>query len=278
MTEIFEGVAVELNPVFKFALDIERSYVVNNSGHNINFSVGSGFGIKELAPIDVAVIWGNTDTLADGSYAEPLDSAYNVSGQKAVKCPFYAWSLTDNERLDLVILEIGGNENLKWDPNEEVGMLTPPQYATSFPEYHASMKSEYSGTNTKLPSLGDTNFVFTKRPISSDDKFTFQTLKSYITTDLEQLVELPSKFELKQNYPNPFNPTTTIVYSLPKSGYVSIKVVNILGETVADLVNGYEKEGIHKVLFNGSNTASGIYFYTIQFGNKFISNKMLLLK
>jgi len=203
---------------------------------------------------------------------------YAVSGKKAVKCPFFAWSLTDNERLDLVILEVGGNENLKWDPNEEVGMLTPPQYATSFPEYHASMKSEYSGTNPKLPSLGDTNFVFTKRPISSDDKFTFQTLKSYITTDLEQLVELPSKFELKQNYPNPFNPTTTIVYSLPKSGYVSIKVVNILGETVADLVNGYEKEGIHKVLFNGSNIASGIYFYTIQFGNKFISNKMLLLK
>ena len=198
LTEPFEGIAVELNPVFNFTLDIDRSYVINNSGHNINFSVGTGFGIKKLAPIDVAIIWGNTDTLADGNYAEPLDSAYNVTGQKVVKCPFYAWSLTDREKLDLVILESGASVNLKWDPNEEVGLLTPQKYATSFPQYHASMKSEYSGSSPISPSVGDTNFIFTKRPISSDDVFSFQTLKSYITTNTEKHIELPAKFELAE--------------------------------------------------------------------------------
>ena len=54
--------------------------------------------------------------------------------------------------------------------------------------------------------------------------------------------------------------------------------MNILGETVADLVNGHEKKGIHKVLFNGSNTASGVYLYRIQAGEFVDTKKMILLK
>ncbi|MEN8193349.1 MAG: T9SS type A sorting domain-containing protein [Bacteroidota bacterium] len=278
LTDTFEGVAVELNPVFKFSLDFERSYFVNNSGSNINFSVGTGLGNKKLAPIDVVIVWGNTDTLSDGTYTEPLDSAYNVTGQKVVMCPFYAWSLTDNEKIDLVVIERSPLDNLKWDPGEEVGLITPQKYATSFPQYHASMKSEYEGNSPVLPSVGDTNFIFTRRPITFNDKFTFQTLKSYITTDAKQSEQLPSKFELKQNYPNPFNPTTTIVYSLPKEGKVKIKVSNILGETITDLVDGHMKKGIHRALFDASKLASGVYFYTIVFENKFITKKMLLLR
>ena len=278
LTNNFEGIAVELNPIFKFSLDAERSFVVNNSSHNINFTVGSGIGNRKLAPIDVAIIWGNTDTLSNGSYTTPLDSAYNVSGKKVVMCPFYAWNLTDNERLDLVIIEPSSNANLRWDVKEEVGILTPQKYSTSFPQYHASMRSDISVSSVILPSVGDSNFIFTRRPISSDDKFTFQTLKSYITTDVENLVELPTKFELMQNYPNPFNPTTTIAYSLPKSGNVNIKVINILGETVSELVNEYMKEGFHRTMFNASYLSSGVYFYTIKFGNKFLSKKMLLIK
>lgn len=278
LTEEFEGVAVELNPKYNFSLDLERSYSVNSSGTNINFSVGTGFGLKELAPIDVAVIWGNTDTLADGKYATTLDSAYNSTGQKVVKCPFYAWNLTDGKKIDLVILESGSLDNLRWDPNEEVGLLTPQKYATAFPRYHASLRNEFEGSSPIMPGVGDTNYIFTQRPITSEDKFVFQTLKSYITTDVEDESIMPAKFELKQNYPNPFNPTTTILYSLPKSGNVRIRILNVLGETVSDLVNGYQKEGSHRVLFNGANFASGVYFYTILFQNKFISKKMLLLK
>lgn len=278
LTEEFEGVAVELNPKFKFILDLERSYMVNNSGTNINFSVGTGFGLKELAPIDVAIIWGNTDTLADGKYVEVLDSAYNVTGQKVVACPFYAWNLTDGEKIDLVILESGLLDNLRWDPNEEIGLLTPQKYATTFPQYHASLRNEYEGSALVMPAVGDTNFIFTQRPITSKDKFVFKTLKSLITTDTEDVSNLPAKFELQQNYPNPFNPTTTILYSLPKSGTVRIRISNVLGETVTDLVNDYQKDGNHRILFNGANLASGVYFYSIHFQNKAISKKMLLLK
>jgi len=285
LTDEFDGVAVQLNPTFKFALDFEKSYFVNHSGHNINFSVGSGLGNKKLAPIDVVIVWGNTDTLSNGNYVTPLDSAYNVTGKKVVMCPFYAWNITDNSKLDLVIIEPSANANLQWNPNEEVGLITPQKYATAFPQYHASMKSQFSGSSLILPSVGDSNIIFTKRPISSDDTFTFQTLKYYITTDIENLIEIPQRFELMQNYQNPFNPTTTIVYSIPASGNVSIKVVNILGETVSELVNEYKSEGIHRVLFNASNLASGVYFYRIKYGASTSSAaiftksmKMLLLK
>jgi hypothetical protein len=278
LTDEFEGVAVQLNPTFTFALDIEKSYSINNSGHNINFSVGSGFGNKKLAPIDVVVVWGNTDTLSNGSFANPLDSAYNTTGKKVVKCPFYAWNLTDNEKMDLVIIEPSITTNLKWNPNEEVGIITPQKYSTSFPQYHASMKSQFAGSSLIMPSEGDSNFIFTQRPITSEDTFTFETLSSYITTDVDNFVEIPTKFELMQNYPNPFNPSTTIVFSVPKGGNVSIKIINILGQTVAELVNDFRKEGIHRVAFNASNIASGVYFYTIKYDNKFLSKKMLLVK
>jgi len=102
------------------------------------------------------------------------------------------------------------------------------------------------------------------------------------TTAIEQYASdesyVPIQFELNQNYPNPFNPTTTIVYSLPKSVYVSIKVMNILGETVADLVNGHEKKGIHKVLFNGSNIASGVYFFHMKASHFQSTQKAILMK
>lgn len=79
----------------------------------------------------------------------------------------------------------------------------------------------------------------------------------------EERKNIPSGFKLKQNYPNPFNPTTVIKYSLPVDGLVSIKVFDIFGKEIADLVNEYKPAGEYSVSFNGSSLASGVYFYTI---------------
>lgn len=277
ITHEFEGVAVEFVPKFSFELDTENSYFVNNSGTNINFTVSGGLGAKELAPIDFVIIWGSADTLSDGKYAFPLDSAYNQSGQKQVKTPFYAWNITDNEKMDLVIIEPSQSRNLKWDAKEEIGILTPAKYATAFPRYHASLISNYSGSLI-MPGSGDTNYVFTVRPLTSEDKFTFQTKREYLTTGASNEILNPVKFELMQNYPNPFNPSTTIMYSVPKDGRVNISVYNLLGQKIASPVNGIVKRGTHKILFDASGLASGMYFYNIRFENKSISRKMLLLK
>lgn len=85
-------------------------------------------------------------------------------------------------------------------------------------------------------------------------------------------------YELSQNYPNPFNPTTTITYSIPQNSFVTLKVYDILGSEVAELVNGEVEAGVHKVNFNGFNLNSGVYFYTIKAGNFSETNKLMLMK
>lgn len=88
----------------------------------------------------------------------------------------------------------------------------------------------------------------------------------------------PAEFALYQNYPNPFNPLTVIGFQLPYAQYVTLKVYNILGEEVAMLVNEEKPAGVHEVKFDGSNLASGVYFYTIKSGEFLQSKKMILLK
>ncbi len=90
--------------------------------------------------------------------------------------------------------------------------------------------------------------------------------------------EIPSEYTLQQNYPNPFNPTTKIVYQLPKEGYVSLKVYNILGKEIASLVNEKKTTGTYQVIFDGSNLSSGIYFYRLQSENFVETRKLILLK
>ncbi len=85
-------------------------------------------------------------------------------------------------------------------------------------------------------------------------------------------------YSLEQNYPNPFNPTTSINYSIKVDGFVSLKIYNILGQQVADLVNQDQKAGYYDVDFNASNFPSGIYIYTIKTSGFTSSKKMLLIK
>ena len=89
--------------------------------------------------------------------------------------------------------------------------------------------------------------------------------------------ELPEEYSLG-NYPNPFNQTTTINYQLPKDGFVTIKVYDMLGKEVATLVNETKSGGYHSVNFDASKLTSGVYVYTITTNNFIQSKKMLLMK
>lgn len=93
--------------------------------------------------------------------------------------------------------------------------------------------------------------------------------------------ELPTDFVLEQNHPNPFNPLTVIRYAIPRSGYVSLKVYNTLGQLVVDLVDGPVAAGKHAIEFpkrDAVKVPSGVYFYRLQAGEFVETRKMLLLK
>ncbi len=85
-------------------------------------------------------------------------------------------------------------------------------------------------------------------------------------------------FELFQNYPNPFNPTTAISYQVPNSGFVTLKVYDVLGREVRMLVNEEKTAGTYTANFSAGNLASGLYFYTLRAGNFNSTKKMLLVK
>ena len=104
-------------------------------------------------------------------------------------------------------------------------------------------------------------------------------INSVITSVKENLNStIPEEFTLFQNYPNPFNPVTTINYNLPVAGKVSIKIYDILGNEVADLVKEEMPAGRYSVEWNASKYASGMYFYRIQIGNLIQTKKMVLIK
>lgn len=90
--------------------------------------------------------------------------------------------------------------------------------------------------------------------------------------------EIPTSTELSQNYPNPFNPTTTIKYSIPQSGFVTLKVYDVLGKEIFLLVDEEKQPGIYQIEFDAEKLSSGIYFYQLQYGATIINKKMLLLK
>jgi hypothetical protein len=105
---------------------------------------------------------------------------------------------------------------------------------------------------------------------------------------IEHNLELPTRFALYQNYPNPFNPTTTIKWQMPVTGFVTLKVYDVLGGEVTTLVNEELSAGKHETFFNASRFSSGIYFYQLfvsalqskdgKTGNYIETKKMLLVK
>ncbi|MBS1492850.1 MAG: T9SS type A sorting domain-containing protein [Bacteroidetes bacterium] len=100
----------------------------------------------------------------------------------------------------------------------------------------------------------------------------------YYELSNEVEIEVPKKFNLSQNYPNPFNPATKINFELPRSSNVKLSVYDITGKLASELVNEQRAAGYYTVEFNGSNFASGIYFYRIEAGEYNATKKMTLVK
>lgn len=90
--------------------------------------------------------------------------------------------------------------------------------------------------------------------------------------------QVPTAYKLYQNYPNPFNPSTTIKYSIPTSGFVSLKVYDILGREIANLVNQQKHSGTYMVDFNAGYLTSGMYFYKLEVNDFVAVKRMVLVK
>ena len=90
--------------------------------------------------------------------------------------------------------------------------------------------------------------------------------------------EIPDKFNLKQNYPNPFNPVTNLEFGISNPGFVTLKIFDMLGNEITTLVKEELGPGEYKVEFDGTNFASGMYFYKLTSENFSQTKKMNLIK
>ncbi len=136
-------------------------------------------------------------------------------------------------------------------------------YRDAFCEFGGSWR-DLKGCEINREIYGDTTFV-----VGIDD-------------DPDQI---PSEFKLEQNYPNPFNPSTKIKFSIPllethrdASLLTTLKVYDVLGREVATLVNEYRDAGSYEVEFDGSQLASGVYYYQLKVGEFIETKKMIVIK
>ncbi|RKY53468.1 MAG: hypothetical protein DRP89_06165 [Candidatus Neomarinimicrobiota bacterium] len=94
----------------------------------------------------------------------------------------------------------------------------------------------------------------------------------------EEIEPIPLTIMLSQNYPNPFNPVTTISYSIPNPGYVTLKIYDVLGKEIQTIISEFQKTGFYSVYFDASEFSSGIYFYRLETKNFTQTRKMILLR
>ncbi len=98
------------------------------------------------------------------------------------------------------------------------------------------------------------------------------------TTDVKSSIHSSYQFSLEENYPNPFNPSTTIRYHIPEKSFVILKVYDVIGNEVAELVNEEKPIGTFEITWNAENLPSGVFFYKLQAGSFVESKKMILIK
>lgn len=184
------------------------------------------------------------------------------------ECPVISWSSVQyathykiyraNSLMGRYFYEhVGTTSNTSWTDNSV--LVRPPQTASSTNYYRVASVDSYSEES------------ITSAEVSCGT--------NYAQKDVAQNNRIEAfEYSLTNNFPNPFNPSTTIYYSIKEQVQVNIKVFDILGREVTQLVNEIKEPGKYSVKFNAAGIASGLYIYTIKAGSFFDSKKMLLNK
>lgn len=133
----------------------------------------------------------------------------------------------------------------------------------------------YAVSGGNLPSTQYTSFNDMISNIEWVRNFASSTL---VGIDDRPSGQVPGNFTLHGNYPNPFNPSTTIVYSLPKTAQVLLQVYDVLGKEIATLIAQQQAPGEYRIPFSATNLGSGLYFYKLQVDNASEVRKMIYIK
>ena len=223
------------------------------------------FDISNLVAVDISMSTSSTISIADLNL-----TVLNPNTAENIWCGIIPVELKS------FLYEIDGNKVLlKWSTatetnnmgfrinrdGEEIGFI--PGAGTTTEPQNYSFADENVKNGTYLYSLIQIDYDGTTENVGE------------VEVDISNT---PNEYSLQQNYPNPFNPSTIISFTVPERTKVVLKVYDVLGTEVAELINGIKSPGRYEVEFFAENLPSGIYFYTVQAGKFKDSKKMILLK
>jgi hypothetical protein len=263
----------------------------NSSGtpQGTNFKVNNDFGIVHLSPAVAMDSSGNfvitwldyRDDFAD-IYAQRYNSTGGTEGVNFKVNSISSYS----HRYPTVALASSGEFVITWS-NIGNDIYAQKYNSSGVVEDGNFLVNDYSTAaqnHSDISSNGTYTYFAWQDSRSGDyDIYAKVVTRTWSEVPEDQKDELSREFTLGQNYPNPFNPQTRISFYLRQPGEVSIKVYNILGQEVRDLVDGYYQNGEHKIVWDGKDdggreVAAGIYFYQIKTENYTQAKKMALLR
>lgn len=144
----------------------------------------------------------------------------------------------------------------------------------------SSLQNVYKTTYDRLIIIDQNGKIAYKgsRLVALDLKDARDVLTNLMQSSSIEFEAYPEMFDLFQNFPNPFNPSTDITYYLPDVHKVRLEVFDLLGNSIAVLVNEVQNAGDHQVHFESKDHSGGVYFYRLTAGGETLTRKMILAK
>ena len=208
---------------------------------------------------------------------------YNSSGVQQWLQTYNGPGNSDEDAYSLVLDALGNVYITGYSP----GSGTDVDYATI--KYNSQGTQQwlqrYNGPGNSIDDARNVAIDTSGNVYVSGTSIGIASARDYATIKYSQTIgiqtissEIPSGFSLEQNYPNPFNPVTNIKFSIPKSGMVTLKIFDVSGREVAQLINENLSVGSYNYDFNASHLSSGVYFYRISSEGFTDVKKMILVK
>ncbi|HRE40568.1 MAG TPA: T9SS type A sorting domain-containing protein [Ignavibacteria bacterium] len=248
---------------------------------------------------DLRMVWSNTGGITFSLPGTHVNGYADVAKRDNIGFPFSRFYQAGNSIVNPLPVEMNSfmastikNEViLDWSTSREINNsgfdvqradITNTENDNS-PEYVsvAFIPSKGNSSTEQSYKFNDKNlnsgkYLYRLKQVDFNGNFRYYNLNSEI------IIATPQVFSLNQNYPNPFNPSTTITFELSNDSYVTLEIFDLTGRKVSSLINGNISAGYKQIEFNGSNLASGVYYYKLIATSENTRNekilKMLLVK
>ncbi len=245
--------------------------VLSGGGFSSQSSLSTPFGLGLATEIDTLEVLWPGGAVKKYTHITDINRIIEVV-EDSIVSSVKLLTFTAQVREELITLE--------WESTNELDFIGF-EVERSLDEIHFEKVGSISGSEASQYTWSEKNFIigtyyYRLKLINVNGTYNYSEI-------LQVNLGPPSEFNLSQNYPNPFNATTTIRYTLPKNGHVTIKIYDILGKEVRTLIDIPQEIGYHTIRWDGHDNsgtliASGIYYYTLKAGDFVQTKKFILLK